>query len=242
MLIPRGLSGRMAFGFLAASFALWLAPGSPVTAADLTGIVSGAGDEARLVTGNSNNDDSIPPPVDNKWTPGEPESVSLTAGHTPAEVVFQATNRGKGSPHETEYVFLMPVNNESGKPWAGLQLELGFGTGSGFQRASVPGPNFDADPGGPTWFSVASTPPTTFEPTLAIWENTSWQTRAPTARLSVDVPDLAQSQVPADSWTGSGYETTLRFTALPEPATGLVVLVAALPAGLARPRRRGAAH
>jgi MYXO-CTERM domain-containing protein len=151
-------------------------------------------------------------------------------GIGPVDLVFTVSNTGG----VTEYQFREGVFNNTGLDWGAYHLELGFGTGTAFEKSTAgDGLDFDA----PDYDSVFNfNPGPGIFPTVSVTTDDvyasggvmPWLTFAGYFRFAVDVPDgiteftIRQSPVP-----------------VPEPSTvtiaalGVVVL-----AGFARRRRR----
>jgi hypothetical protein len=143
----------------------------------------------------------------------------------------------------SEYDLWVAPANQSGMSWTGLAFALGFGTGSEFEAAHLPGLDFDTDSDPQEHvdsdFSSRGYPPAVHTDTFLLWN------QFPTASgneflyaFSIDVPDPDATHIRESQRTDSGYIFTLRLAPqVPEPATaGLAAFLG--PALLRRGRGR----
>ncbi len=133
----------------------------------------------------------------------------------------------------TEYRVVEFVDNNTGVPWSGYRVQLGFGTGAAFMPVSsvagAPALDFDA----PGYDSAPGSPGavvTTMSPDLLVF--TGFQgAGAKQYSFRIDVPNFPTS-VP-----GLGDRFTLRQTPIAIPEPGTLALVAAAVIGCMSLRR-----
>jgi hypothetical protein len=201
---------------------------------------------ASISTPNLNNGPTPPTPLSNTnqeiySIPSKMTFVPLAGQQGPIDWVFSVTNSavpGSSSPAQragvTQYDFTMDTQNSSGstqissgKLFQGFELELGTGTGTAFQPATLSGLSFDTSPIATTKFNFQTTlTPTEHGDTILSWENITniggfnYATGTMgAAQFSIEVPD--DPDITGDI---TPYSFTLRamYITAPEPSAALI--------------------
>jgi hypothetical protein len=164
-------------------------------------------------------------------------------GFGPMDFEFVVANSGG----TTEYAMAQRMVNNSGVTWTGFRLELGFGTGAGFVRAS-PGTGLDfdtpdADPAPTsTVFTLLDAQPTMLDWSGgAVWPIGQGVPLAVAFAFAVDVPDGLQTLNPSGLNRFTLRQVPTR-AATPIPEPGLLGLFGVGAAWAARRRARPCAH
>jgi PEP-CTERM motif len=131
----------------------------------------------------------------------------------------------------TEYKVTEFVDNNTGVPWNTYTMQLGFGTGAGFQLATAAsGLDFDA-PGYDSPPTSAVMPSVTLSPAELVFSGAIQGSGAQLYTFRIDVPNIPGT-------AGPGTFTLRQFgTEVPEPSTALLLGFASI-AGAAVFRRR----
>ena len=147
------------------------------------------------------------------------------------DIEFSVLSTGPPTFPVTEYQVTEFVDNNTGLPWAGYNMYLGFGTGAGFVL-SAPGDGLDFD--SPTYdtppSSTAFPPPGTPNEDTLLYSGGIHGSGAQQYTFRIDVPNL----VPL------GVSTfTLRQIPVPIPEPNTILLLALALVGVVSHRRRG---
>jgi hypothetical protein len=151
---------------------------------------------------------------------------------TSGEVEFAVSNSGGA----TEYFISQNLFNLTGQTWTGYRYELGFGRGSSFVAASgaldFDLPNADPAPTS-SRFAVLTHQPQSLE-----WSGgTTPDLVAAAFTFSIDVPDNLAALNPGGTNAFTLRQTPIVASAVPEPATALLMVGALLAVGVLHRRR-----
>jgi hypothetical protein len=186
-----------------------------------TGTGLGTVSVAAFFTSNTNNDNQVGGgPNDNNIT--VPVKRFDNIGYI--DIVFNVSPTSG----TTEYKFFEAVDNNTFIDWSSYRLELGFGTGAGFNNINGFQDGLDFD------FNTFDTPPTSsafttiapFEDFM-IFTNGLQKTGSETYSFRIDVPDLPQGRT----------SFTLRQSPVPVPEPGVFVVATIVGCGLMLRRR-----
>jgi hypothetical protein len=178
-----------------------------------------------VVTLNPNNDNQTgaTPTVDNNII----VPLKRFDSNNYIDIVFTVAD----SQGVTEYQVTEFVDNNTGVPWIGYQMQLGFGVGAGFTLATpADGLDFDAplydSPPVAAPFPVVSAP----DPATLIFSGGIQNAGAQLYQLRIDVPDLGE-RLPPNVGTFTLRQMPIP---IPEPSTAALAALAGLALALRR--------